>query len=347
LVTTNYPSITYTTGLFNPSGNFILIEGLKMTSANTSANGGTLKLTGADVYVKRCSITNSSTNANACGVTTATGLRESIIDNDISLTGGSGGLAAINDGVASRIIGNRIKGGPATGIRTGANNQASIIAFNTIYASTGNGIAVIGATAGSASILYNTIVGGSADGINIVTGNTASQLIIGNMITDNTGNGLNMVSTSNAAFTSNNRYRDNGTNIANGGDWITSTGYNAVTSGNGTSDYWNAGSNDYRLLWSSPAIGAGSPLYADIGALQAPTPTPTPTATATATATSTATATFTPTATATASFTPCAPTPANTPTATPTSTPTATSTPTSTPTPSATPPIETSYGYGQ
>lgn len=338
LITTNMPAITYTTGRLLISGNFNIVENLSATSASVAASSGSIAVSGNDVYLKRCVAVNSSTNANANGIFT-NGARDSIIDCDATLSGASGGNSAINSTSASgRIIGSRIKGGPGIGLTLAGTNQTQVVAFNTIYASTGNGI-VTTTTGGGSSILYNTIVGGGADGINILTGTTASYLIMGNMITDNTGNGLNMVSTSNAAFTSNNRYRDNGTNIANGGDWITATKYDDVTSGNGTSDYWNSGSNDYRLLWSSPAVGSGNPLYADIGALQAPTPTPTPTATATATATSTATATFTPTATATASFTPCAPTPGPTPTATPTLTPT------STPTPTPTAPIVSAHTF--
>jgi hypothetical protein len=177
-------------------------------------------------------------------------------------------------------------------------------------------------------MLYNTIVGGSSDGINVVTGNATVQIMIGNLITDNTSAGINMVSTANGAFASNTRLRDNGSTYGNAGDWLTATKYGDVTSGAGTSDYVNSAGNNYNLIFTSPAIIAGSPLYADIGALQAPTPTATATSTPTNTPTPTPSATFTPTATP---CTVCA--------NTPTPTPTATSTPTAT--------VEVSYGFTQ
>jgi hypothetical protein len=343
LVTTNYPTITYTTGECNITGNFIILEGVKSTSANVTLNQGTVRIAGTDTYTKRCSITNSATNANSTAIVAAA-TRGGVFDSDVVLSGASGGKAAIDiQAATTRVIGCRIKGGPSIGINIGA--TGSTIALNTIYASVGIGISVATTTAGP-TVLYNTIVGGSADGINVITASTVSQIFIGNMITDNTGDGIDMVSTANAAFVSNNRFRDNANTYNNAGNWITSTSYDEVTSGAGTSDYVNAAGNDYNLKWSSPGRGAGSPLYADIGALQAPTPTPTATATFTPTATATATSTFTPTATATASFTPCAPTPGPTATATPTMTPTATASATNTPTPTPTAPIQTSYTFG-
>jgi hypothetical protein len=344
LITTNMPSITYTTGRCDVTGSFILVEALKFTGATNGAATAVLKfVTGNNRVAKRCSITNTSTSANTVGVMLLS-TNDFLIDSDVSLTGASGATSAVNVQSSSKVIGCRITGGPAAGIQITV-NSAPFILFNTIFSSTGNGIA--STTTGSVIMAVgNTIVAGGADGINIATGSTFLQCFVNNMITDNTGDGIDMVSTSNAAFVSNNRFRDNANTYNNAGDWITSTKYDDVTSGAGTSDYVNAAGNDYNLKWSSPGRGAGSPLYADIGALQAPTPTPTATATFTPTATATATATFTPTATATASFTPCAPTPGPTATATPTMTPTATASATNTPTPTPTAPIQTSYTFG-
>lgn len=282
LVTTNYPSITYTTGGITISGNFIIVEALNITSANVGSGVGTVKLNGTDLYMKRCSITNSGTNANSTGVTLAAA-RDAVIDCDVSLTGASGGTAAIaisSATVTSRVIGCRVKGGPSVGISA---SGTSVIAKNTIYASTGIGVSLSGGSSNSCVVLDNTIVGGGADGINLLTGTTATQILIGNIITDNTGDGIDMVSTANAAYASNNRTRDNATAYNNAGDWLTATKYNDVTTDTGgpETDYVNSAGNDYNLIWGSPARGAGNPLYADIGALQAPTPTPTPTPTST------------------------------------------------------------------
>ena len=349
LVTTNYPTISYTTGFTDVTGNFIIIEALQMSSANTTSGAATLRLSGTDIFVKRCYIFNSSTSANANAIASATGTRFGIIDNDISLTGASGGNAAIQSlsgaGGVSRIIGNRIKS-QAFGINMGGVTQ--FVAFNTVYTTTGIGIRC--AQTLSATVIYNTVVGGGADAIQVVTGNASVQIIGGNMLTDNaSGAGINMVNTSNGAFTFNNRFRDNnGTTYATPGLWISGTSYNDVTTDTGgpETDYVNSAGNDYNLIWGSPARGAGNPLFADIGALQAPTPTPTATATATPTATATSTATSTATATATPSATVNCAAVCPTATPTPTATWTPTVTPTSTPTPSATAPIQTSYTFG-
>ncbi len=271
LITTNFPTISYTTGTLNITGNFIIIEALSITSANTSATGGTLKLGGTDVYVTRCAITNSSTNANAVAII-MNGNRDCVIDCDGFLTGATGGLTVIDVGANCKVIGNRIKGNAAGGSGIGLrfNSATNTVAvFNTVFNCQGIGISTTSITA-AVCLLYNTVVGGGADGINIITGTTVSQLIVGNMITDNTGDGIDMVSTANAAFTANIRTRDNANAYANQGDWITSTNYNPVTTDTGgpETDYVASGSNDYRLIKASPAVDAGFPLYADIGSLQ-------------------------------------------------------------------------------
>ncbi len=262
LVTTNFPTITYTTGRLNITGTFIIVESLNITSA---ASAATLT-NGTDSAIRSCRVTNSSTNASAVGINSAVA-RGVVFDCDVELTGGSGGGHAVNAGNNSvRIIGNRIKGGPAIGVLA---NFSSIIIANTIFASTGIGISM-SSTTGAPTILFNTIVGGGSDGINIITGNTVLQCIVGNMITDNTGDGIDMVSTSNAAFAAYNRTRDNANGYANAGDWLTATKYGDVTTdtGGASTDYTDSGANDYSLIAASPATSAGIPAYASIGALQ-------------------------------------------------------------------------------
>jgi hypothetical protein len=217
------------------------------------------------------------------------------------MSGASGGTAAVQvTAVAgARIVANRINGGPTDGIRIFASNATPVFVKNTIFTSGGNGIHFI--DVGTVPcVLYNTIVSNTADGIHEDTGNGALGTIIGNMITDNTGDGIDMVSTANAAFTANNRFRDNASTYNNAGDWITATSYNDITSGAGTSDYVNSAGNNYNLIYTSPGFHAGKPAFESLGALEPPTPTPT----ATATATATATPTNTPTPTVTP--TPCA-----------------------------------------
>jgi hypothetical protein len=122
LVTTNLPAITYTTGRLNASGaDFIIWESLSISGAPSNP----LLMIGADCAVTRCVIVNSSTNASAIGLTLAA--RAVVIDNDISLTGGSGGSAAINSSTSARILANRINGGPAAGILIHTTSLSTIL----------------------------------------------------------------------------------------------------------------------------------------------------------------------------------------------------------------------------
>ncbi len=339
LVTTNYPTISYTTGSINVTGNFMLFEALSVTSAPTStANICTFKLSGTDLVVKRCAIVNSGTTTGESAVTCVNTI-DAVIDSDLTLSGASGGnFYALDMQSTDLAYGNRIKGGASNGgIRC---DNAAVIVRNTIFVSTGIGIKTNN-TGGNDRIFDNTIVGGGADGINVLTGTVHLQFIGNNMITDNTGDAIDFVNTTNGGVTFNQRTRDNATACNNCGDWLTATNYDSVTTDTGgpETDYVSAGTPNfnYQLIYGSPATNVGTPLYADIGALQyqdLPTPTPTPTATATATFTPTPVPTCTATATPTAT---------PTPTATATNTPTPTATATSTPTP--TPPIETSGAY--
>lgn len=291
LVTTNMPTITYTTtGRLTMNNNYVILESLNISGAPSNA---VVQLTQGSTMVTS-KVVNSSTNSAAVAIqqTNAQGI---VFNCDATLSGASGGDSAIQTGATARIIGNRVKGGPSVGIKV--TGSSPVVAFNTVFASTGNGIAT---TLNSAlpTLLFNTIVGGGADGINIVTGTTTLQCAIGNISTDNTGDGIDLTQTSIAMFAAYNRLRDNANAYNNAGDWLTATKYGDVTSGAGTSDYVNAGSNNYNLIPTSPAIGVAQPLYLDMGALQAQcgvvAPTPTPTATATATPTVTPTPTTPP-----------------------------------------------------
>jgi len=263
LVTTNLPTVSYTTGRFNASGSdFILYESLSLTSA---ATGPTLQ-TGSSCAVKSCVIVNSGTNASSAGITP--GAFNVIFDCDVSLTGASGGLAAINiSGSGTRAIANRATGGTSIGISAPA--RAAIV-DNLVYASTGIGISI--AITNTEVLVYgNTVVGGSGDGIDNITGSIVLQAIVNNMITDNGGYGIDGVAAGNAIFAAYNRTRDNTSGADNSAtDWLAATKYGHVTTdtGGAETDYTNAGSNDYTLISASPAKAAGWWPYRDIGGLQ-------------------------------------------------------------------------------
>jgi hypothetical protein len=264
LVTTNLPSITYTSGRLPISGSWIILESLSISGAGNIATV-TVSVDGA---ITRCVVANSSTgvSANAIGASA----RCVIFDNDLSLTGGSGGMATVNLANAStvRICGNRITGGPAPGIT--ATTSASAIVDNVIYSSGGAGI-VYTNTGGAATVYGNTIVSGSSDGIDIVTGSTVLQFAANNMITDNGGYGIDANSAAVAVFAAFNRTRDNTSGAENlATDWLAATKYGHVTTDTGgpETDYTNAGSADYTLISGSPAKGVGHFNYRDMGALQ-------------------------------------------------------------------------------
>jgi len=197
-----------------------------------------------------------------------------VFDSDVSLTTGSNaGSAAISIGtnsVTTRIFGNRITSS-AIGVlfASGGNQSGFAVLCNTIYTTAGFAVSLSN-TGQSGVICFNTIPGGTTNGIDIVTGNTALNFIVGNMVTDNGGIGVDFNSTAVAAFVGYNRTRDN-----TGGaydpvtDWLTATNYGAVTSGSGSSsDYADFGAQDYNLIDASPAVEAGIPAFASIGALQ-------------------------------------------------------------------------------
>lgn len=264
LVTTNMPTVTYTSGRLIASGaDWIIYENLNITAAPTTNTIAT----GANCAIKSCVVTNSGTGAGAIAI--LTGVNNVVFDCDVTMSGASGGTAAISLGAADcRIIANRIKGGPSVGIMS--SGVRGIVVDNLIFASTGVGVSVTG-TATPCVIYGNTIVGGGGDGVDIVTGTTVLQFIANNMITDNTGYGIDGVAAGNAIFAAYNRTRDNTAGADNlATDWLAATKYGHVTTdtGGAETDYTDAGSFDYSLISASPAKAAGQWLYRDIGALQ-------------------------------------------------------------------------------
>ncbi len=263
LITTNMPTITYTTGRLSATTDlFVIWETLNITGAPSQA----ILSVGSDSAARACAVTNSSTNASAVGL--AVSARGVGFNCDVNLTGASGGSSGASlSGASGTIDSCRISvvsNVPA--ILISSSNRAC---FNTIFTSGGIGISM-NSTSGAPYIRNNTIYGCTGDGINIITATTTLQHIMGNMITDCTGDGIDMVSTSNGAFTANNRTRDNANGYNNAGDWITATSYGDVASGTtGTSadDYVNPGT-DFSLLHTSASTNANQPLYASIGALQ-------------------------------------------------------------------------------
>lgn len=246
LITTNMPTITYSTGRLTLS-TWTILQGFKFASQNT----GAAIVTGADCLVSRCVSSNSATNTAATAFTAAA--RAKFFDCDGTLSGGSGAAAFSLANAGATAIGCRAKGGPGEGFRlasTGTN------LFGSLAYGGATGVAVTN-TAAVATIIGNTIVGNTGDGVNVITGTTGLQAIIDNIITDNGGYGLNGVSAANAVPSLYNRFRDNTSgNYNSATDWLAITklfGDVTTDTGGPETDYVNAAGNDYRLINGSPA----------------------------------------------------------------------------------------------
>jgi len=265
LITTDFPTISYTTGRITITGSWIVLECLSVTGNPSNA----VVNMGSECCIKSCSVVNSSTNAAAIAISAgATG--DETFDCDASLTGASGGTAAISAQAASSAVDScrvTVTSSTAAGITC---NNTSIIYGNTIYGSGGPGI-VMPTTSGRPWIRNNTIVGCGGDGIDIITGSTALQRVVGNMITDNGGYGVDFNSAAVGAFVAYNRTRDNTSGAYNlATDWVTATSYGNVTTDTGgpSTDYVDEPADDYNLIAASPATSASIPQYASMGALQ-------------------------------------------------------------------------------
>ncbi len=266
LVTTNMPSYVYaaTFRFICSSSTFLLIESVNFSVAGAGLANVVVGL-GQNSALARCVITNPSTSTSTCvGSNTNT----VIFDNDLFLSGASGGTAAVTVGSSqAKAIGNRVEMSTGDCPAITCASSASLI-NNTVLGAGGIGIAMT-STSGVPAIWGNTVVGCS-DAINIITGTTTLQCIGMNMLTDNSAYGINMVSADNAGFLAYNRTRDNNSGAINlGTNWVAATNYGAVTTdGAAGSDYVDFGSDNLQLIFASPAVKAGKPAFGSMGAYQ-------------------------------------------------------------------------------
>lgn len=273
LIATNMPNYQYQSPFRFSGSGFLIIESINFSIAGAGFSGAVMS-PGTDSVATRCIFTNPSTNTLAQGI--ATNSRSLVLDNDVFMTGASGGatggaitgVGGVN--AMTRIIANRIQmsqstsTGPATTVQGGC-----IYIGNTVI---GNG-GLIGffnpSTTSTMFAMWNTIVG-FVDGINFITGTTGLSALIDNAITDNSSNAINCVDAGAAVYNAYNRLRGvttitNGTNFTNA-----SSQGNVTTSGAAYSDYSNQSGGDFRLVTASPAVGAAIPASASMGSLQRP-----------------------------------------------------------------------------
>lgn len=269
LTSTNMPLLSYGVNrLIASSANFIQWENLQITS---SANSNTLAI-GTNSEVKACKITNSGTGASAAALSIS-GTNSVIIDNDIMLTGASGGMAAlVGASTSARIRGNRMTCTSSAPVVLLNATGASFLYKNVIFGGAGIGISV-SAVGAALTAINNTITALGGDGIDIVTGATALHCIEDNMITDCGGYGIDLNSAGVGACLANNRFRDNTSgNVNLGTDWVlaNNTGNITVDTGGPTTDYTTPATPtfDFSLIAASPGTSAGSPAYSSMGAFQ-------------------------------------------------------------------------------
>lgn len=265
LITTDFPTISYTTGRINVSGQFIEIENLYVTS--TGGTSSTIALA-ANSAIFRCYVANSATAGGSAAVNTSTSAQTIVADCDLFQNGASGGATAlVVQGSAAKVIGNRVRSATGAGISV---RSSVAVVNNTVYNCGTVGI-IMDQTTGSPLIAYNTVYGCTGDGIDIITGTTPLQLVVGNMITDNGGWAVDFNSSAVAGYVMFNRTRDNTSGAYNlATDWVvaTSTGNVTTDTGGASTDYVDAGGLDFSLIRLSPATSAGLPAYSSIGALQ-------------------------------------------------------------------------------
>lgn len=264
LSTTNMPLVSFSDAYRITLSTWMILFGVKIVSPAGST--GVVEMS-ANSMVSRCVIENSSTDSSGKVVVGA--VSAIIFDNDISHTGASGGGSCVTTSTNCKIADNRISGGATTTVGVVSTSAGVSITGNVIFTK-GHGI-----TSGDQSVFIrgNTIVllaGSTSDGIQITAGSTL-PFVLDNLVTDCTQYGLNGVAASRGFVSARNRIDRCTSGAYNSAtDWLASTKFgDDVTSATQANEYENAGSGDFRLKSTSPAIGKGPWLLGDIGALQA------------------------------------------------------------------------------
>jgi hypothetical protein len=264
LSTTNMPVIAYADGYRAIFKTFTIVSCLKITGSRN----GEVAVAQANVTIHGCVISNANTGASIMAF--APSGSNVIFNCDLSLTGATGGATgrvsqASTDG---KVIGCRISGGSTSAAGIDVSDTGGLVLDNVIV---GGGIGIsITSTGSTTTVNGNTISGTSSDGIRYTAGSTYVQVVRNNLITDCGGYGVNGVNANNAIISTLNRIDRCTSGAYNSAtDWLASTKFgDDVTSATQANEYENAGSGDFRLKSTSPAIGKGPWLLGDIGALQ-------------------------------------------------------------------------------
>lgn len=273
LVTTDYPVLEYNAGasLGASGSNYLAIRNLKIGVAGTGFDGPLVSL-GTNSVLHQSYVANQSTGASATAVT-ANNTGAVLEDNDLALTGASGGLAVINLGVSVRVIGNRFIDAQGLGIRVSGDN--CVILDNVFFAPvvgpcidvTTTGVSTVwtvrGNTAKGQAIMFRCANAAYAN-LSYYGDNHATDHGTGAFVS------LRDPTSQIAGVFSHNRLRDNTTNIDGWDDWAAATSFGHVTTdtGGAETDYTDAAANQFALIDGAPGRGAASVPNRDIGAVQ-------------------------------------------------------------------------------
>lgn len=270
LVTTNMPSVTYTSGrIGGTSKDYIVWESINFSS--TSLDNPFLSLTGVANAVINCKVAMSGTGGTSARTVGMNGSGSRIIDSDITNTCTTA-MAGIATGNVNTIVNCKIKCTNKTCIRH-ETSQPTILVNCVLYAST-DGITTLTGSTGQIYCINCTIQGMSSDAYEAFNGaHTNAPAFINCMITDNGGYAWNSLYTGTAnlpMFRYYCRTRDNTSGDAPAGGFDNSPNLAEVTTDTGSqaSDYVDYANANFRIVKDSPGAQAGVFQYMSIGAFQ-------------------------------------------------------------------------------
>ncbi len=269
LVTTNMPSITYSTGRLNSVNKaYIIFQNLNISNTGT-LNQKLLSLQDNNRAV-RCRVVHANTGGASAVAIGMTGSPCWCIDCDIINTAATATAALTLEGSTSGAINCRCKctNGAAISVQT---SQATLI--NCVAWASVDGIKNISSTMANIVAVNCTIQGNSSDGYEGSANNLSGiPTFVNCTFTDNGGYNVNSLYSGTANLTYLEYYchhRDYTSGIANGmADSIVANRIDQGATGNQATDYIDYSNGNFRPVKDSPIAQAGIPQYSSIGAFQ-------------------------------------------------------------------------------
>ena len=261
---TGFPVITLT-ALFAVDGVFVILQNLSFTASACSAVmvGGT---SGDQITLLECKVINSTNNSSAGAVRLDNNCK--VLNCDLECSGAAHVLVLDIDSSAI-IAGNRIKGVEANQIFC-QSGQGGTVVGNLFQGASGAGIGYNCEDSSNYALINNTFYDlGRAISLPNAAATTVVLVSMNNHITDCVEHINNLYSgtATKAIIEVNNRVRDNTTERIGIGDGAL-VGEVTTDTGGASTDYTDAGSNDFTLISAAPGKATGMRQYTDIGAYQ-------------------------------------------------------------------------------